>query len=367
MAWGVQQSTWTSNNRYPGIFRTVQSRVAEKLGPDLGQAELKMLSFGCSNGSEISTLRGYFPEALLFGCDINPSALRAASESLSMDEATLFESSPAKLREHGPFDVIFAMSVLCRFPESLERERLQLADLYSFGEFERTIEVLSGLLRAGGLFCLFNAHYNFLQSQAAGSYRVVSSPLIASNGFVDKFDSGGGRVTWCEKVGPHYVHRVRRSPDLSDRADFVNCVFEKAEGGGGAIAVPVHRAVAGTARSPDLYRFGPDLDELAARDLVGTALGYWFDAGERGRQVVRAWHRTTPDGRIERHGQWVVRADGMARTALAAPPPTLLAPPSSGAEGRTTPLAGARRLGRWIRDRLTRPATTRRRGQEAPS
>src|SRR5690242_1769793 len=156
--WKAQVATWTSNNRYPAVFRTVQARVAERFGGGLGQARLKILSFGCSNGSELASLRCYFPEALLFGCDVNRAALRLASETLATDEAVLFESSEDSIAAHGPFDIILAMSVLCRFPESRRQDLTNLTLIYPFRNFERTAELLTANLRTGGLLCLYNTN-----------------------------------------------------------------------------------------------------------------------------------------------------------------------------------------------------------------
>ena len=111
MPWNVQAATWTSNNRYPGVFRTLQSRISQKIGVGLGQGRLKVLSFGCSTGSELSSLRCYFPEAILYGCDVNAAALHSAVDALLMDEAVIFESTLENIRSHGPFDIILAMSV----------------------------------------------------------------------------------------------------------------------------------------------------------------------------------------------------------------------------------------------------------------
>src|SRR5262245_39665581 len=46
--------TWM--DRYPNIFSTVEAYFA-------GNSDLNILSFGCSTGEEVLTLRAYFPTA----------------------------------------------------------------------------------------------------------------------------------------------------------------------------------------------------------------------------------------------------------------------------------------------------------------
>ncbi len=46
----AQNLTNTTPNRYPDVFRTLRARVEQVRGPDLGQGDLRILSFGCSIG-----------------------------------------------------------------------------------------------------------------------------------------------------------------------------------------------------------------------------------------------------------------------------------------------------------------------------
>ena len=316
MNWNVQVATWTSSNRYPGIFRTVQARMRERLGPGLGEAGLRILSFGCSDGSEAATLRSYFPDALIHACDVNPTALHAAADRLSMDEAVVFASSPAAIAQHGPFDVVLAMSVLCRFPESLDRGMTNLRPLYGFAQFEDTVSLLAASLAPNGIICLYNTSYDFLDTAAAGRFRTIRSPLVASNGFVDRFGPDGERTSWCERVGAFYVHRPR-----SAGADYTSCIFEARDGEAPATDILV--PFGGPARPrpaapPDFVRFGPDLAHCAERRLVATALGYWMDESAAAPSVTRAWSRSTPQGTVEHGTPWTVGAADGARSVLEA-------------------------------------------------
>ena len=319
VSWNIQVATWTTNNRYPGIFRTVRRRVAAKLGPDLGEGKLKILSFGCSTGSEVSTLRSYFPEAIICACDINQSALASASEALLLDEAIIFKSSPEEIAKHGPFDIIFAMSVLCRFPESMGTQINNLNDIYRFSDFERVVRVLTENLRKGGMLCLYNTNYSFLQLPLSEGFRIVRSPLIGTRGFVDQFDASGERLTWCEQVGPYYVHRIHRGGNLDEAFDFTASIFEYDDTETSDIFIPFSAESQITSFAPpQLFRFGPDLNACANKGLVAAALGYWFEDGVDGHHIVRAWHRTTPSGEILQGKSWAAKSDIRGRDALRA-------------------------------------------------
>lgn len=65
----AQKKASTSFNRSPGIFRAAQtwSNTFSSTSPG---APLRILSFGCSDGSEMATLRCYFPYSSIFGCDV---------------------------------------------------------------------------------------------------------------------------------------------------------------------------------------------------------------------------------------------------------------------------------------------------------
>ena len=94
----AQHLTNTAPNRYPDVFRTLRARVAETRGPDLGQGELRILSFGCSVGFEMRTLRAYFPDAAIFGCDTSLDALNRARRNLRDDPGIAFFSTPEAIR-----------------------------------------------------------------------------------------------------------------------------------------------------------------------------------------------------------------------------------------------------------------------------
>jgi hypothetical protein len=324
MDWAVQESTWTANNRYPGIFRTVQGRVAQTKGPELGGASLKILSFGCSSGNEISTLRSYFPEATIYGCDVNEAVLHQASQALMLDEAVLFRSTPENIRRNGPYDLVFAMSVLCRFPESRSPDLLNLSKFYSFNKFADGVGELTENLSEGGIICLYNLNYSFGDLAISKNFRQITSALIPANGFVDKFDRQGGRLSWCEDLDKHFVHRLRHLEGGDREIDFVGCLFEKSMVDRSPVFLKFGLELEdGTDENPpDLFRFGPDLGLCLNQGLVGSALAYWYMPAWERPTIVKAWYRSSPSSRrIEQGRRWAVL--GGAKSWASLHPPSL--------------------------------------------
>ena len=136
--------------RRTDVLRTAQAQLGRP--PD---RKLKILSFGCSTGEEIVTLRSVFGDtAALYGCEIEPVSLQEAIETTG-HLATIFKSDRAAIRDHGPFDLINCASVLCLNPPT------DMQKLFPPEEFDELLTVLDSALRPGGLIALTNASYRF--------------------------------------------------------------------------------------------------------------------------------------------------------------------------------------------------------------
>ena len=64
-----QNENHTSLDRYPSLFAKTKG-----IQPN----PKKIMSFGCSTGEECTTLRKYYPEALIVGIEINREHLLVA-------------------------------------------------------------------------------------------------------------------------------------------------------------------------------------------------------------------------------------------------------------------------------------------------
>lgn len=155
----------TQHDRYPEIMARVRDKVT-------GQG-LRVLSFGCSTGEEVTTLEGYFDECTVHGYDIDPSRVPDSIGHYSEYKELLPYS----------YDVVFCMSVLCRWPEPQKPD-------YKFDLFETTLETIHRLIRPAGHLVIYNASYTFTDSALSSNYVPVNLNLKDS-GFVTRRTSAG--------------------------------------------------------------------------------------------------------------------------------------------------------------------------------
>jgi SAM-dependent methyltransferase len=163
-----QTTPWTTADRYPELMR-----LAANLSPNAG----RILSFGCSTGEELVTLRRYFPLAEIVGAEINPRSRRiAANRTVGDERVTVL--APSKLG--GTFDIVFALAVLQREPHRIaEMDVAELSSHYPFDRFDKAVGELVSRLEPGGFLCVINAHYPVEAAAAFGKLEpVADSPLM---------------------------------------------------------------------------------------------------------------------------------------------------------------------------------------------
>ncbi len=169
----------TEKNRYPLLFGNAYYLRKKYQAP-----RTKILSFGCSTGDELMTLAAYFPGDRLFGCDINAEALAVARQVTQETDISVFESNSANLEKFGPFDIIFANSVLCINAPNPALLRAE----FPFSKFETMAVQLAKLLTPEGMLFLYNTSYFPSDSDELFSVvRPVRSHFI-SMGYVPRFD-----------------------------------------------------------------------------------------------------------------------------------------------------------------------------------
>jgi chemotaxis methyl-accepting protein methylase len=177
----IQTSTVTALDRYPSIFESATRAIAERNGTT------KVLSFGCSTGAEVFTLDSIYLEGCeIIGLDINYEAIKEAKTRpiSNKNKISYFETKEFDYKQK--FDVIFAMSVLCNWPQT--QNKLYIKDMYSFDDFsQQTIEI-DRLLNVGGFFVIHNSNYYFEDTTTfLDSYKIYD---VAQSdiGFVTRFD-----------------------------------------------------------------------------------------------------------------------------------------------------------------------------------
>jgi len=192
----AQYSAATLYDRHPEIFRAARTCLS-------GIEKPRILSFGCSHGHELATLRGYFPNAEIFGCDVQEDALENAK---SLNIGTVFQSTEGNIVDYGPFDAIFAMSVLCFHPPI---EDVKIPDVFPFAAFESLCLLLDSALDNEGYLFVVNSSYQVMETKLGRAYSRISCEAIPNSGFVDLYSRNGDPV---------------------DRADMPYCIFQKAVG-----------------------------------------------------------------------------------------------------------------------------------------
>jgi hypothetical protein len=211
----AQNHVHTHLFRRTDVLRTAQAQLGTPLG-----RKLKILSFGCSTGEEIVTIRSIFPEADLYGCEIEPVALGEAMATTG-HLATIFKSDRAAIRDHGPFDLINCASVLCLDPPT------DMQKLFPPEDFDELLSVLDSALVPGGIIALTNASYRFYDSPLAPFYDPVRSDIVFTSGFVNIY--AHDRRPFLERIRrPSYV-AFRRGVafDIREEEELADSLFRK--------------------------------------------------------------------------------------------------------------------------------------------
>ena len=166
----VHQTTAdTAEDRYPELF----DHLAE-----LMPRPRRVLSFGCSTGEELVSLRRRFPRAEIVGAEINARSRRLAVRRTARDPLTAVVS-PDAIR--GSFDLIFALAVLQREPHKIAEMQVEdLSTFYPFERFDAAVTSLSRRLDSGGLFCIDSAHYRLEDSSAVRELEPVEESPLAT-------------------------------------------------------------------------------------------------------------------------------------------------------------------------------------------
>ena len=187
-----QYSTASRPNRYVQLFTD-----AKRITQDFQQWNI--LSYGCSEGFETHDLgTKFFPYAQVVGCDINQIALDIAIRNCAKPSRIkhIF-SEPEAVSAHGPYDLVFALSVLCRWPQT--KEAKNISTMYPFAEFENTIRQLDSVLKPGGILVIFNANYRFSDTSISKGYTPVKTATVIPEPFVEIFDPSGEPLKMSER------------------------------------------------------------------------------------------------------------------------------------------------------------------------
>ena len=158
----------TSADRYPKIFGFVQSTLG-------APTKIRILSYGCSTGEEVFSLRGYFPHAVIKGIDINAANIAVCRRRLkdkpdaaiSLETASSMEAEP-----NAVYDAIFAMAVLRH--GNLGLPGVTRCDhLIRFDEFARVVEDFKRCLKPGGLLVIRHSNFRLCDAPAGIAFETI--------------------------------------------------------------------------------------------------------------------------------------------------------------------------------------------------
>jgi SAM-dependent methyltransferase len=163
-----QVSNKTNSNRHPEYILAVKALFAGNPAP-------KVLSFGCSYGYECVDIATLWPEAEVFGCDINDGIIEKNKRRLGDQGITFFYSSAENLEAHGPFDAVFAMNVLCLHPDT--KGVADISQIYPFANFAVLVRAIDKVLKRGGVLTTFNSNYMVDDVEETKGYTAATGPM----------------------------------------------------------------------------------------------------------------------------------------------------------------------------------------------
>lgn len=164
-----QTTPLTFMNRYPEIFSACRNYFDDK-------QNIKILSYGCSTGEEVLTLRHYFPDAQIIGAEINKRSLGICRSLPENKKTTFIYSTPKELEKYGPYDAIFCMAVLQRKPHLItEKNIISLKKIYPFEKFEQQLIELDKLVNPQGLLIVHFTQYSLSDTSIASKYESLGN------------------------------------------------------------------------------------------------------------------------------------------------------------------------------------------------
>ena len=215
----IQLSHFSKMNRYPDEYKAVREHLR---GPGSNNKvskyklitfssstgkNIKLLSFGSSTGEEAITLATmYYPDdngsgdnTIVFGVDLHQESIDKAKASwaswvtattnkggkiISEGKVTFFNGRDTNISAHGPYDAIFANSVLCYHDVGVNPKKI--LEKFPFEQFESSLGYLDANLKVDGILAIVNTNHHFSRSEVSKRYTPLTK---CSSNFVPKVDA----------------------------------------------------------------------------------------------------------------------------------------------------------------------------------
>jgi len=179
-----QEASTTEYNRHPDLFKFLEQEYKNN--------KIKILSFGCSSGEECVSIKSYLPNAKILGIDINKKNIEKAKKNNNHKDISYEYCEPHDLIKLDQFDVILAISVLCKHPEAEYVNNLK--KIYPFNRYENMIKKLDSLIKKDGLLIIRGSNYIFRDTETSNNYRVIKNSFGRTPNKFPKFDKNSSKI-----------------------------------------------------------------------------------------------------------------------------------------------------------------------------
>ena len=196
-----QPDNLTQMDRYPDLFAFAAKELSAVPEP-------RILSFGCSTGEEVFTLRRYFPGAWIKGVDISRWNIAICNRKLRRNpdpRIRLDVAGSADREPPGAYDAIFCMAVF-RHGDLGASSQENCAGLIRFSEFEADIASVSRSLRVGGLLLVIHSNFRFCDTDAYRNF----IPIYAQRDQGDNLSSAYYNNLDVKTTGQSYCDAIFR-------------------------------------------------------------------------------------------------------------------------------------------------------------
>ncbi len=142
-------------DRYPLLFKESSNYFIKK-----HITQPKILSFGCSTGEEVLSIKNYLPHSIVHGTDINKKCIEHCQRNIVDTDLFFYNRLSNEFNIESNFDAIFCLAVFQRTENRTKKSRKK-ATGFVFNDFENELIELNKKLNIGGLLIIDHCDFNF--------------------------------------------------------------------------------------------------------------------------------------------------------------------------------------------------------------